>query len=87
MTTLDLSSLQELRQRLNNHPVYQAVQDMDALRVFMAHHVYSVWDFMSLLKYLQNVVAPAGAPWLPVGDPMLRRFINELVLEIGRAHV
>jgi hypothetical protein len=81
MTTLDLSSLREARERLNNHPVYQAVTDMDALRVFMSHHVYSVWDFMSLLKYLQHLIAPAGAPWLPVGDPMLRRFINELVLE------
>lgn len=81
MTTLDLSPLQEARERLNSHPVYKAVADMDALRVFMSHHVYSVWDFMSLLKYLQHLVAPAGAPWLPVGDPMLRRFINELVLE------
>jgi hypothetical protein len=81
MTRLDLSSLLDARERLNNHPVYQAVTDMDALRVFMTHHVYSVWDFMSLLKHLQHLTAPAGSPWLPVGDPMLRRFINELVLE------
>jgi hypothetical protein len=81
MSVLDLSSLSEARTRLNNHPVYQAVADMEALHVFMAHHVYSVWDFMSLLKYLQHLTAPAGSPWLPVGDPMLRRFINELVLE------
>lgn len=81
MTSLDLSSLQELRQRLNSHPVYQAVDGLPALRAFMGHHVYSVWDFMSLLKHLQHVVAPAGAPWLPQGDPRLRRFINELVLE------
>jgi hypothetical protein len=79
--TLDLSSLQEPRSRLDNHPVYKTVNDLDALRVFMSHHVYSVWDFMSLLKLLQQLVAPAGAPWMPLGDPMLRRFINELVLE------
>lgn len=81
MSKLDLSSLQELRSRLDNHAVYKAVADLAALRVFMAHHVYSVWDFMSLLKDLQQRVAPAGAPWMPVGDPLLRRFINELVLE------
>ncbi len=81
MNKLDLSSLQEPRTRLNSHPVYQAVSDLPALRVFMSHHVYSVWDFMSLLKDLQQRVAPAGAPWLPMGDPLLRRFINELVLE------
>ncbi len=78
---LNLSSLQEPRSRLDNHPVYQQVNDIGALRTFMTHHVYSVWDFMSLLKYLQHLVAPAGAPWMPVGDPMLRRFVNELVLE------
>jgi hypothetical protein len=77
----DLSSLQELRSRLDNHPVYKTVNDVAALRTFMSHHVYSVWDFMSLLKHLQHVVAPAGSPWMPLGDPLLRRFINELVLE------
>jgi hypothetical protein len=81
MASLDLSPLFDARERLNSHPVYKTVTDMAALRVFMAHHVYSVWDFMSLLKYLQHLAAPAGSPWLPVGDPMLRRFINELVLE------
>ena len=81
MSNLDLSSLQELRTRLDGHPVYQAVATLPALQTFMSHHVYSVWDFMSLLKDLQQRVAPAGAPWLPLGDPLLRRFINELVLE------
>jgi hypothetical protein len=81
MSGLDLAPLNELRVRLNHHPVYQAIDGLPALRAFMAHHVYSVWDFMSLLKDLQQRVAPAGAPWLPVGDPMLRRFVNELVLE------
>ncbi|MBT9566963.1 MAG: DUF3050 domain-containing protein, partial [Thiobacillus sp.] len=48
---------------------------------FMQHHVYSVWDFMSLIKYLQHEVAPARWPWTPGGDASVQRFINELVLE------
>lgn len=71
----------ELRQRLDSHPIYAAVQTLADLRVFMAHHVYSVWDFMSLIKYLQNAVAPARWPWTPGPDPAVQRFINELVLE------
>lgn len=78
---MDLSALDALRDRLERHPVYAAVDGLPALRIFMAHHVYSVWDFMSLLKTLQQVVAPASSPWLPVGDARLRRFINELVME------
>lgn len=69
------------RERLNRHPVYGALKAVDDLRVFMEHHVFSVWDFMSLIKTLQATLAPTTVPWAPVGDPMVRRFINELVLE------
>ena len=61
------------------------METLGDLRTFMAHHVFSVWDFMSLLKYLQAEVAPAGSPWVPGGGKGMpagiQRFINELVLE------
>ncbi len=69
------------RTRLNQHPVYGAIQDLRALRLFMAHHIYSVWDFMSLLKYLQQQLAPHTQPWVPHASPRIRRFINDIVLE------
>lgn len=69
------------KQRLEAHPVYAAVTSIGDLQCFMQHHVYSVWDFMSLIKYLQATVAPASVPWVPQGDGDVRRFINELVLE------
>ncbi len=73
--------IESLRLRLEAHPIYAAVRTPDDLRVFMQHHVYSVWDFMSLIKYLQNEIAPARWPWTPAGDASVQRFINELVLE------
>ena len=79
--TFDLSCVADLRERLNRHPIYSALRNLDDVRGFMSQHVYSVWDFMSLAKTLQQAVAPAGAPWVPTGDRMLRRFINEIVLE------
>lgn len=77
----DPTVVADLRQRLNAHPIYAAVRTLEDLRLFMAHHVYSVWDFMSLIKYLQHAVAPARWPWSPGPDPTVQRFINELVLE------
>ena len=69
------------KKRLEEHPVYNAVKTMKDLQCFMEHHVYSVWDFMSLIKYLQAEIVPTKYPWTPLGDGSVRRFINELVLE------
>ena len=78
---LNADFIESLRVRLDAHPIYAAVATPGDLRVFMQHHVYSVWDFMSLIKYLQNEVAPARWPWMPGSDAAVQRFINELVLE------
>lgn len=80
-SSFDLNVVAPLREQLAQHPVYQRVSDERDLRVFMQHHVYPVWDFMSLVKYLQGVVAPTTMPWVPRGDAAVRRFINEIVLE------
>tara|TARA_B110000467_G_C18327514_1_gene490250 strand:- start:1744 stop:2520 length:777 start_codon:yes stop_codon:yes gene_type:complete len=77
----DSSSLDPIRGRLLQHPVFQSVTNLSRLGVFMQHHVFAVWDFMSLLKALQKLFAPHGSPWLPDGDGELRRFLNEIVTE------
>lgn len=77
---MNLSYLDLLRERLDTHPVYAALRNIEDLRCFMGHHVYPVWDFMSLAKYLQGELAPTSLPWRPVGDPAVRRFINEIIL-------
>jgi len=76
-----LERLRPLQAQLETHPIYGALHDLDDLRVFMSHHVFCVWDFMSLVKYLQRHIAPTLVPWRPSGDPALRYFINQLVLE------
>jgi hypothetical protein len=65
---------------LAEHPVFGQVQSVEALRTFMEHHVFAVWDFMSLLKALQAQLAPAHWPWRPRTHPHLVRLINEIVL-------
>lgn len=81
MSTFPLENVKRLRKELATHPVYAAVKDMNDLTIFMQHHIYSVWDFMSLVKYLQNEIAPATSPWIPCGDAQVQRFINDIVLE------
>ncbi len=70
-----------LREEIRNHPLYRSLRNADQVRVFLEHHVYAVWDFMSLLKSLQVELTRVRPPWQPIGDGLVRRFINELVLE------
>lgn len=69
------------RERLETHPLYADIQTREDLAQFMSHHIYSVWDFMSLIKSLHITVPPATVPWLPEGNTNIRRFVNELLME------
>jgi hypothetical protein len=75
-----------LRARISEHPLYAALHTESNLRVFMEHHVYAVWDFMSLIKSLQMAIAPTSVPWVPPGHAHHVRFINQLVLEEESDH-
>ena len=69
------------RQLLLNNGLYFRLQTMADLRQFMEHHVFAVWDFMSLLKGLQRDLTCVELPWVPTANPATRRLINEIVLE------
>ncbi len=60
------------------HDVFRALNTIDDIQIFMAHHVWAVWDFMSLLKSIQAEVAPVRVPWWPPADAAAARFINEI---------
>jgi hypothetical protein len=73
-------AIEPLRQEIIHHKVYSAIKDVSDLQIFMKYHVYAVWDFMSLLKSLQNNLTCTSVPWFPKGDAETRFLINEIVV-------
>src|ERR1700722_4993074 len=57
----------EARRAVIEHPMYAALDSIDAIRTFTEHHVFAVWDFMSLLKSLQRNLTCVEFPWVPTG--------------------
>ena len=74
------ANLAPLTNQLINHSLYQKISTPRQLQIFMEHHVFAVWDFMSLLTALQEKLTKTTNPWLPVGNPETRYLINEIVL-------
>lgn len=73
--------IQPLREKIINHPIYDEIRTIDDLKVFMEHHVFAVWDFMSALKVMQQKLTSIHIPWIPKGNPNTRFLINSIVLE------
>ncbi|MCC3153893.1 DUF3050 domain-containing protein [Hymenobacter sp. BT770] len=69
------------RRVLLNNDLYSRLHTLADLRRFMEHHVFAVWDFMSLLKALQRNLTCVQVPWVPTANAATRRLINEIVLE------
>jgi Protein of unknown function (DUF3050) len=51
-----------LRNQLLSHRVYGMLTNMRALRTLTEYHCYSGWDFMALLKCLQNKLTCTEVP-------------------------
>lgn len=82
-TTMNIKKIQEtiapVREQVVSHPLYADLQTLDDVRTFMQYHVYAVWDFMSLLKGLQQQLTCVNVPWIPTGNAATRYLINEIV--------
>ena len=68
------------RDQIIKHSLYSNIQSLEDLHIFMEHHVYAVWDFMSLLKSLQRNLTSIEHPWIPVANNETCFLINEIVV-------
>lgn len=72
--------IEDERNSLLNHSLYAKINSISDLHTFLEGHVYAVWDFMSLLKALQQKLTCTTTPWFATSNPETRYLINEIVL-------
>jgi len=75
-----ITHLKPLYHVLTTHPLYKSIDTIQDMHIFMEAHVFAVWDFMSLLKVLQNKLTCTRIPWMPNTYQKSSRFINEIVV-------
>lgn len=68
------------KEQLLQHALYEKVQTLEDLHCFLESHVFAVWDFMSLLKALQQKLTCTTTPWYATPNAEVRYLINEIVL-------
>lgn len=78
--TLLHQKLVPLRTSLIEHPVYSELNRIDELRIFMEHHVFAVWDFMSLAHAVRSELGGDTIPWRPSAHTTGLRLIGEILL-------
>src|SRR5260221_7704419 len=84
--------IEPIRSKVVSNQIYRNLSTLRAIRTFMKNHVFAVWDFMSLLKSLQQELTCVTVPWIPTDTPGSRRLINDIVLveesdELGQGFI
>jgi len=74
------AAIKPLQDELLNHEIYGSINSVEAVQHFMRFHVFSVWDFMSLVKRLQRDLTCTATPWTPPTNRPAAYIINQIVL-------
>jgi len=74
------AAIKPLQDELLAHEIYGSINSVEAVQHFMRFHVFSVWDFMSLVKRLQRDLTCTSTPWTPPTNRPAAYIINQIVL-------
>lgn len=65
---------------LQHHSLYSAVKTIEDIKTYMEFQVWCVWDFMALLKSLEQGLLVGEIEWVPPLDGSIGAYIYEILL-------
>ncbi|ESN91322.1 hypothetical protein HELRODRAFT_165336 [Helobdella robusta] len=68
------------RDKMVKHELFSNVKNLKDVKIFMENHSYAVYDYMTLLKSLQQRFTCVKSAWAPPKNQIAARLINEIVL-------
>ena len=74
------AAIEPTRVTIVKHPIYHQLHTLAEVNTFTENHVFAVWDFMSLLKRLQQDMTCIRVPWFPADNTKAARLINDIVI-------
>ena len=81
---MQIENIKQAQYSLYQHPVIKGgyINNIRELRIFMEHHVFAVWDFMSLIKSMQHEICPSTNVWIPTpyAEDGTARLVNDIVM-------
>lgn len=69
----------DIKVELSEHNIYENINDIKKVRLFMSIHVFAVWDFMSIAKRLQRSLTCVELPWTTPKNANAATLINEII--------
>ena len=81
------SDFSDLQEKLFSHKIYKILKTENDIKIFMKHHVFAVYDFMTILKCIkdnhlrQQEKKQNRIIWTPVKQHNLARFINQMMID------
>ncbi|MBC7694980.1 MAG: DUF3050 domain-containing protein [Burkholderiales bacterium] len=73
--------IEPISQEIINHKVYSTIKTVKDITVFMEHHIFVVWEFMSLLKSFQKNLIGVNVSLVPVGSSLSMFLTNDELRE------
>ena len=83
MSNIDfiIKGLDSVNYHTNNKDLVDSIENVEDARAFMENHIFAIWDYMSLMRALENKLRDDSLPWFPSNNGKSLKTLSKIVNE------